>query len=58
VSRGIGLGSPIQAGAAGPDVPVWDTVSAGAITLRSHRTGLIAESFRTGERRVLVRSGL
>jgi hypothetical protein len=57
VSRGTGFGSPIQAGAAGPDVPVWDTVSAGAITLRGHRTGLVAESFRTGERRVVVRGG-
>ena len=57
VSRGSGFGSPIQAGVAGPDVPVWDTVSAGAITLRSHRTGLVAEAFRTGERRVLVRGG-
>jgi competence protein ComEC len=57
VSRGTGFGSPIQAGAAGPDVPIWDTVSAGAITLRSHRSGLVAEAFRTGERRVLVRGG-
>ncbi|HVK15612.1 MAG TPA: MBL fold metallo-hydrolase, partial [Fimbriiglobus sp.] len=57
VSRGPGFSSPIQAGAAGPDVPVWDTVSMGAITLRSHRSGLTAEAFRTGERRVLVRGG-
>jgi competence protein ComEC len=57
VSRGTGFGSPIQAGAAGPDVPVWDTASSGAITLRSHRTGLVAEAFRTGERRVIVRGG-
>jgi competence protein ComEC len=57
VSRSDGFGSPIRAGAAGPDVPVWDTVAAGAITLRSHGTGLVAESFRTGERLVLVRGG-
>ncbi len=57
VSRGPVIGSPIGPGAAGPDVPVWDTASAGAVTLRSHRTGLVAESYRTGERRVLARGG-
>ncbi len=35
--------------------PVWDTFSNGAVTLRSHRTGLVAESYRTGERIVVVR---
>lgn len=57
VSRGPVIGSPIGPGAAGPGVPVWDTASAGAVTLRSHRTGLVAESYRTGERRVLARGG-
>ena len=34
-----------------------DTETHGAITVRSHRTGLTAEAFRTGERRVVVRGG-
>jgi competence protein ComEC len=34
---------------------VWDTHSFGAITLRSHATGFVAESFVTGEQRVLMR---
>jgi competence protein ComEC len=34
---------------------VWDTPSAGAVTVRSHRTGVIVESFVTGEQRVLTR---
>jgi competence protein ComEC len=29
--------------------PVWDTPTAGAITVRCHTTGVIAEAFRTGE---------
>jgi competence protein ComEC len=57
VSRGPSLGTPVRAGDAGPDVPVWDTSTVGAITLRSHRTGLTAEAFRTGERLVLTRGG-
>jgi competence protein ComEC len=40
-------------GAAG--ATVWDTPTAGAATVRSHSTGLVAESFRTGERRVITR---
>ena len=35
---------------------VWDTASAGAVIVRSHATGLVAETFRTGEVRV-VRKG-
>ncbi len=35
---------------------VWDTAAAGAVTLRSHPTGLTAEAFRTAER-LVVRSG-
>jgi competence protein ComEC len=36
---------------------VWDTPTAGAVTVRSHRTGLVAETFRTGEVRVVRRGG-
>lgn len=35
---------------------VWDTASVGAVIVRSHATGLVAETFRTGEVRV-VRKG-
>lgn len=28
---------------------VWDTAAVGAVTVRSHATGLVAETFRTGE---------
>lgn len=34
---------------------VWDTASSGAVIVRSHSTGLVAESFRTGEVRVVRR---
>ena len=34
---------------------VWDTATFGAVTIRSHPTGLTAESFRTGELRVIHR---
>src|SRR5262249_50205975 len=34
---------------------VWDTPTAGAVTVRSHATGLVAECFRTGEMRVITR---
>jgi len=37
-------------------VPYWPTWPNGAITIRSHSTGLIAETFATG-RRDVVRSG-
>jgi competence protein ComEC len=42
--------------AAYPAADVWDTPTAGAVTLRSHPTGLAAEAFRTGEVKV-VRAG-
>lgn len=42
----------------GPNSVLWDTENLGAITFRSHRTGLTAEAHRTGERRVVVRGGL
>jgi competence protein ComEC len=54
VSRGRALGNTIRAADAGPDLPVWDTDAFGAIVLRSHATGLVAEAYRTGERRVLA----
>jgi competence protein ComEC len=34
---------------------VWDTPTAGAVTVRSHVTGLTAEGFRSGESRVIHR---
>ncbi len=34
---------------------VWDTPTHGAVTIRSHPTGLLAEAFRGGETRVLSR---
>lgn len=55
VSRGQPMGNSITERDAGPDVPVWDTHTCGAITLRSHKTGLVAEAFRTGEKRVIPR---
>jgi competence protein ComEC len=55
VSRGSGLGVPIGAGAAGNGVPIWDTPSFGAVTLRSHASGLTAESFLQQERQVVSR---
>jgi competence protein ComEC len=46
----------------GPDpyeqarIPLWRTFEHGAVTVRSHRTGLVAETFRTGQR-LVVRMG-
>lgn len=34
---------------------VWDTATAGAVTVRSHASGLVAETFRTGEVLVIRR---
>ncbi|QJW99021.1 ComEC/Rec2 family competence protein [Frigoriglobus tundricola] len=34
---------------------VWDTPTVGAVTIRSHTTGVTAEAFRAGETRVLTR---
>jgi competence protein ComEC len=34
---------------------VWDTASSGAVIVRSHSTGLVAEAFRTGEAKVIHR---
>lgn len=57
VSRGNLYTNTIGDGAGGPNVPVWDTHAHGTVTIRSHATGLIAETFRTGELRVIVRGG-
>lgn len=56
VNRGNRAGSVIHSGDAGASVPVWDTALMGAITIRSHRTGLTAETFRTNDR-VVIRRG-
>lgn len=53
VSRGEALGNTVTSADA-QGVTMWDTDQAGAITLRSHRTGLVAETYRTGERKVVV----
>lgn len=50
-SRGESAVRPGDAGAA----PLWDTWTAGAITVRSNPTGLTAEAFRRGERIVVKR---
>ncbi|MCI0702701.1 MAG: DNA internalization-related competence protein ComEC/Rec2 [Planctomycetia bacterium] len=34
---------------------VWDTPTAGSVTVRSHSSGLVAETFRTGEQKVVIR---
>jgi competence protein ComEC len=34
---------------------VWDTPTAGAVTVRSHATGVVAEAFRTREVKVVTR---
>lgn len=57
VSRGPMLGNSIQARDLGSGVVLWDTHSHGAITIKSNRTGLVAESFSTGERLVIKRGG-
>ena len=38
-------------------IPYWITWPHGTITLRSHRTGLIAETYRTGQRMVVTPGG-
>jgi competence protein ComEC len=34
---------------------VWDTPSSGAVTVRCHSTGVIAEAYRSGEVKVIGR---
>lgn len=55
VNRGPPLGNSVRVENVGAGVSLWDTYSAGAVLLRLHRTGLIAESYRTGERVVIAR---
>jgi competence protein ComEC len=54
VSRGNREESAVRPGDAGA-ATVWDTWTVGAVTLRSHATGLTAEAFRRGERLVVSR---
>ena len=57
VNRGFRASGAIGPNDAGPNATVWDTVTFGAVTIRSHRTGLTAEAFRTNDRMVLRRGG-
>lgn len=55
VCRGPARGNTVRPGDAGPGVDIWDTWDRGAVTIRCHATGVVAESFRTGERVVVGR---
>jgi competence protein ComEC len=55
VSRGPPVGNSVTAADA-PGAIVWDTHAAGAVTVRVHRSGVVAEAFRTGEVRVVRRA--
>jgi competence protein ComEC len=55
VSRGS-RATGITSANANINAPIWDTQSFGAITIRSHATGLTAESFRSNDR-VIVKRG-
>lgn len=57
VSRANLYANTVGEGVGGPRVPVWDTHSFGTVTVRSHRSGLVADTFRTGDTRVIVRGG-
>jgi competence protein ComEC len=48
-------GAPVAHLRASYGVPVWDTPSTGAVTLRSHSTGLVAEVFREPDAVVVTR---
>ena len=54
VSRGAEKGNTVRPADARP-ADVWDTLLRGAVTVRSHPTGVTAEAFRTGERVVVTR---
>jgi competence protein ComEC len=56
VSRGPAAGNTVQP-SPGRGIPIWDTQSRGAITFRIHPTGLVAGSFRDGERLVIEKRG-
>ena len=51
-SRGAPYGNTLRPGDAGA-VPVWDTDAGGALTLRLHASGVVAEQFLGGERLAL-----
>lgn len=53
VNRGQPMGNTVNEADAGPGVSMWDTHDCGAITVRSHRTGLVAEAFRTRKKQVI-----
>lgn len=57
VSRGPARGNSVRAGDAGPAVMIWDTWDRGAVTLRCHSSGVVAESYRNVERVVVGRPG-
>jgi competence protein ComEC len=54
VSRGPARGNTVGPADA-PAAAVWDTHTCGAVTIRCHSTGVVAEAFRTGEVRVVKR---
>jgi competence protein ComEC len=52
------VGTPtehLHASYTGVGASVWDTPTTGAVTVRSHSTGVVVETFRGGEIRVLTR---
>ena len=51
--RGPERGNTVRPGDAGP-AAVWDTWTAGAVTVRCHASGVTAEAFRTGDRLVVA----
>jgi competence protein ComEC len=55
VSRGPARGNSVRPADVGPGVLLWDTWDRGAVTLRCHATGIVAESFRDRERVVVGR---
>ena len=54
-SQRIGPTDHLNASYSGVGATVWDTPTAGAVTVRSHSTGVVVEAFRGGEIRVLTR---
>jgi competence protein ComEC len=54
-SQRIGPTDHLNASYSGVGATVWDTPTAGAVTVRSHSTGVVVEAFRGGEVRVLTR---
>jgi competence protein ComEC len=54
-SQRSGKTGHLTAGYGAVGATVWDTPTAGAVTVRSHATGLTAEAFRSGEAKVIHR---